>query len=174
MILGSVGLAPLPPEEGAVGVDAETGLPRRVRLRLWSYPLTWAPGPRVYLGSRPVRVHEFVRWRADADHPWPRDLEAQSQHPDRPVVQVSWERAVIFAAGVGARLPRRSERSGVPEAAVADWCLDAPPGATGLLRLAAGGPRGDGEPAEGDGLDQRRGAADVGIRLVVEVPGVRP
>lgn len=223
-------------ETGAGGFHPETGMPWLAvshgagRLRYRWVPL---PGGGVYLGERPVRVVEFRRARPEVC-PIPPHWESQMVLPNRPVVFVTWEQAVLFASAQGARLPRVEERlwatcggppqprptrhelldatpmenppvppldwnRGLRDAAsgkpgpfehrglrgnVMDWCLDE--------AEIAGQPDGLGRAVVGvdwtreqrlvddvdlvEGLDQREGTSEVGIRLALDVgePGPTP
>lgn len=98
--------------EGSEAFDPTSGMPLAARGRgTGRLPYLWVPLPEggVYLGARPLRVIEFQRLRPAAC-PDPPAWEEQRRAPNRPVVLLSWEQAVLFAAAQGARLPRVEER----------------------------------------------------------------
>ena len=76
-----------------------------------------SPVHEVYLnafriGRYPVTVkeyREFVESDAYGDFQEPEDWEEQKQHPNRPVVGVSWHEAKAYCESVGGRLPTEAE-----------------------------------------------------------------
>lgn len=75
------------------------------------------------ISTTPITVFQFLKFvRATAgEDKWPKeaDLAAQQKHPNRPIVNVTWEEADEYCAWVGRELRRKDARLPTRE----EWCV---------------------------------------------------
>jgi formylglycine-generating enzyme required for sulfatase activity/3',5'-cyclic AMP phosphodiesterase CpdA len=65
--------------------------------------------PAFRIGKYPVTVAEYARFVEDGQWPEPADWAGQLEHPNWPVVRVTWHQAKAYCEWAGGRLPTEEE-----------------------------------------------------------------